>query len=482
MNEIRDVLTGMFEKHFGEKVINTERLKNSGSSRIYFHIRSDNHNCLGAYNAVAEENKAFLSFTNTFRDTGLNVPEIYTQSKDCKFYLTEYLGDKTLYKFILEKKSEQNGEFEINKIYKTVLQQLARFQILPAKKINYKLCYPRSGFDKVSMLWDLNYFKYNFLKLTGIEINEQKLENDFTKLTNHLIKAPGEYFMYRDFQSRNILLRNYQLYFIDYQGGRKGPLQYDLASLLFDAKAELSPELRNTLLYYYFTILSSYFETDETEFIRYYPGFVLLRILQALGAYGFRGFFERKEHFLQSVPSALKNLLWVLDNFELNVDLNYLPEILRVVESNQLKEKFLFAPEKNSELRVRIYSFSYKDKLPEDETDNGGGYVFDCRSIHNPGKYEEYKDKTGLDKEVISFFEEQTNAEDYLQSIFRIVSLSVRNYIERGFSDLMISFGCTGGQHRSVYCAERLGRFLKDFFNVKVEIHHTKLEKNSLHN
>src|ERR1019366_599468 len=190
--------------------------------------------------------------------------------------------------------------------YRKVVEVLPRFQVEARHDINYKVCYPRTSFDRQSIAWDLNYFKYYFLRLAGIPFNEQALEDDFSRLTKFLLGADRNYFLYRDFQSRNVMWRDGHPYFLDYQGGRRGALQYDIASLLYDGKADLPPELRQQLLNHYLDTLAGFIKLDRSEFMQHYHAYVYVRIMQALGAYGFRGFYERKAHFLESVPYALK--------------------------------------------------------------------------------------------------------------------------------------------------------------------------------
>jgi hypothetical protein len=356
-----------------------------------------------------------------------------------------------------------------------VVAVLPRFQVEAGHDLNYKVCYPRASFDRQSIAWDLNYFKYYFLRLAGIPFSEQALENDFARLTEFLMTADRDYFLYRDFQSRNILLREGKPFFVDYQGGRKGALQYDIASLLFDAKADLPPELRQDLLDHYLQALGQHIKLDRDAFMRHYYAYVYVRIMQALGAYGFRGFYERKAHFLQSVPYALKNLRWLLHHVELPIEL---PTLLGASRSMLASEKLQGLAHEADNLVVRVFSFSFhRGGLPKDETGNGGGFVFDGRSLPNPGREERFKALTGKDAPVIDYLNQQESVHQFLASVLSLVDASVGSYKERGFKNLMVSFGCTGGQHRSVFLAEQLAKRLRAKNGVEVAVRHLELEK-----
>ncbi len=358
--------------------------------------------------------------------------------------------------------------------YRKVVEVLPRFQVEAGRDLNYKKCYPRGSFDRQSIAWDLNYFKYYFLRLAGIPFNEQALEDDFSRLTKLLLSAARDYFMYRDFQSRNIMLRDGDPFFVDYQGGRKGALQYDIASLLYDAKAALPPELREQLLNHYLDSLAGLIELDRQAFMHYYYAYVYIRIMQALGAYGFRGFYERKAHFLQSVPFALNNLRWLLHNTTLPIEL---PTLMEAFTSMVGSEKLRSVSAQAETLTVRIFSFSFHQGMPQDESGNGGGFVFDARSIPNPGREEQYKNLTGKDAPVMDYLNQQESVHQFLASVMSLVDASLAEYQRRGFKNLMVSFGCTGGQHRSVYFAEQLAKRLRSRNGLEVEVRHLGLEK-----
>ncbi|HKW19198.1 MAG TPA: RNase adapter RapZ [Terriglobales bacterium] len=482
-----DVLRQLFEKHFQAPPERIQPLQGElgGSGRSIIRLSNAENTAAGILYGVREENVAFLEFSRHFRRYGLPVPEIYAEDLDNGAYLEEDLGDVTLFDF-LAKNREQGIAPAVIDSYRRALEVLPRFQIEAARDLNYKACYPRASFDRQSIIWDLNYFKYYFLRLAGIPFNEQALEQDFTRLTKFLLTADHDYFLYRDFQSRNIMLPHGNPYFVDYQGGRKGALQYDVASLLYDAKADLPPELRQALLDHYLHLVREFAPIKREVFMQHYYAFVYVRLMQAFGAYGFRGFYERKVHFLQSVPYALKNLRWLLHNVELPVAIPTLIEAFRGMLRSENLLNLHFETEPGAAattattkgLIVRIYSFSFhRGGAPRDETGNGGGFVFDGRAIPNPGREEQFKKLTGKDAAVIEFLERQESAQQFLQHAKSLVDASVGEYQHRGFKNLMVSFGCTGGQHRSVYLAEQLAKHLRGKEGVEVILHHRELEK-----
>lgn len=400
------------------------------------------------------------------------VPEILAVDETNDVYLLEDLGDTTLFSYLSEVRTGDEFPEAAYQIYEQVVDLLPALQINAANGLDYSVCYPRARFDKQSMMWDLNYFKYYFLKLAKIPFEEQALEEDFQKFTDYLLQADSEYFLYRDFQSRNIMLQEGKPYFIDYQGGRKGALQYDIASLLYDAKADLPQHIRRKLLNHYLNAVRKHIPINDTAFVQHFYAFVLIRIMQAMGAYGFRGFYEKKEHFLKSIPYALENLNWIISNIKLPVEIPALQHVwAQLVQSDALKK---FGTRKSGyHLTVSVCSFSYKKGIPADKSGNGGGFVFDCRALHNPGRYEEYKLLTGKDATVIAFLEKEAGVSDFLEFIERIVLQSVAEYTKRKFTDLQVAFGCTGGQHRSVYCAEELARRLRANPLLNVVVEHT---------
>lgn len=477
LENIKSELSVLFEKWANEKPKECTLMPESGSNRKYFILSSDSKKAVGAYNPDKRENIAFLTLSEHFNKFNLNVPKIYNHELDKNIYLQQYLGENTLYSFITSKKDNNRFDDEVVSLYKDVISELPKFQINAGKNIDYKICYPREAFDKQSMMWDLNYFKYYFLRLAGIQFDEQLLENDFETFTNYLLKADCNYFLYRDFQSRNIMISDNKPYFIDYQGGRKGALQYDIASLLYDAKADIPEDIRNMLLEHYINVAEKIIKIDRNEFKGYYQGYSLIRIMQAMGAYGFRGFYEKKSHFLQSIPFAVSNINNIIKNLNIPVKI---PTLLDVLNKIILSESLKAVSNQDSALSISINSFSYKRAIPYDESGNGGGFVFDCRAINNPGIHEEFRNITGKSKQVIDMLDNEPEMASFLKNVFALIDQSVNKYQKRGFSNLMISFGCTGGQHRSVYSAEKLAQHLKEKYNVKINVRHRELEINKL--
>jgi aminoglycoside/choline kinase family phosphotransferase len=470
-----DILQKLFEDRFQTSAERMHPLQGElgGSGRKIIRLAGGEVNAIGILYAVREENAAFLTFSKHFRRHGLPVPEIYAEDMDHGAYLEEDLGDTTLFEFLSKNRSGENIAPAAVEAYRKVVAVLPRFQIEAGRDLDYSVCYPRGSFDRQSITWDLNYFKYYFLRLAGIAFNEQALEDDFDTLTNFLLSADRDYFMYRDFQSRNVMLRNGQPFFLDYQGGRKGALQYDIASLLYDAKADLPPELRQQLLDLYIERLGDFIKIGREDFLHYFYAYVYVRVLQALGAYGFRGFYERKAHFLQSVPYALKNLRWLLHNVKLPVAL---PTLMEAFNSMLASEKLRGLASEADNLMVRILSFSFHRGMPKDESGHGGGFVFDGRSLPNPGREERFKTLTGKDAPVIEYLNQQESVHQFLASVMSLVDASVNEYQRRAFKSLMVSFGCTGGQHRSVYLAEQVAKRLRGRNGVEVVLRHRELK------
>jgi aminoglycoside/choline kinase family phosphotransferase len=488
-----DVLKNLFEQRFRVAVERVQPLQGElgASGRKIIRLSGGAFSAIGILYNVREENVAFLEFSKHFGEHGLPVPEIYGEDLSKGAYLEEDFGDTTLFEFLSANRAGSRISPPTVEAYRKVVALLPRFQIEAGRDLNYKACYPRAEFDEQSIAWDLNYFKYYFLKLAGVPFNEQLLEDDFKRLTAFLLSARSDFFLYRDFQSRNIMLRDGQPFFLDYQGGRKGALQYDIASLLFDAKADLPPALRQELLDLYVERVGDFVPLDRSAFMHHYYAYVYIRMMQALGAYGFRGFYERKSHFLQSVPYALKNLEWLLQNVELPIALPTLMEAFgRMQDSDKLREiaskdapslgagsgESRVAPRKENHLTVRVFSFSYRRGIPKDETGHGGGFVFDARSVPNPGREERFKALTGKDAPVIEYLNQQESAHQFLGNVMSLVEVSVKTYQSRGFTSLTVSFGCTGGQHRSVYFAEQLAKRLNGRSGVEVVVRHLEME------
>lgn len=470
-----DVLKRLFEQKFQAPAEQVRPLQGQlgGSGRAIVRLSGHSYTAIGIQYSVREENVAFLEFTRHFRRHGLPVPEIYGEDLGQGAYLLEDLGDTSLFDFLNANRSGDTIAPPAVEAYRKVVAVLPRFQIEAGRDLNYKVCYPRASFDRQSISWDLNYFKYYFLRLAGIPFSEQALENDFARLTKFLLAAPRDYFLYRDFQSRNVMLREGLPYFLDYQGGRKGALQYDIASLLYDGKADLPAPLRQELLDYYLECVANY-GIGRSAFMEHYYAFVYVRIMQALGAYGFRGFYERKPHFLQSVPYALKNLRWLAHNAQLPIAL---PALMEAFQGMLRSEKLQSLATSADTLTVRIFSFSFHREMPRDESGNGGGFVFDARSLPNPGREERFKPLTGKDDPVIDYLNQQESVHRFFSGAASLVDASVSSYQRRGFKSLMVSFGCTGGQHRSVFLAEQLAKHLRANNGLDVVVRHVELEK-----
>src|SRR5450631_3794161 len=470
-----DTLKQLFEQHFHAPPARVQPLQGNlgGSGRNIIRLANDHDTAIGILYGVREENVAFLEFSRCFRRLVLPVPEIYAEDLSQGAYLEQDLGDTTLYEFLSQHRDGDEIAPEVIVEYRKVAEVLPRFQVEARHDINYKVCYPRTSFDRQSIAWDLNYFKYYFLRLAGIPFNEQALENDFARLTKFLLGAERDYFLYRDFQSRNEMLVDGEPFFVDYQGGRKGALQYDIASLLFDSKADLPPQLRQELLDHYLDALGKYVRLDRDVFMKHYYAYVYVRILQALGAYGFRGFYERKTHFLQSVPYAMKNLRWLLHNVKLPIEL---PTLMGAFQGMLASEKLRGLDAEGGNIALRIFSFSFHHSFPKDETGNGGGFVFDARSLPNPGREERFKPLTGKNGPVIEYLGLQESVHQFLDSVKALVDASVSSYRQRGFKHLMVSFGCTGGQHRSVYLAEQLAKHLRSKDGLDVVVRHREQE------
>jgi len=464
-----DQLKKLFTEYTGREVAEVEELNSSGSNRRYFRLKGGNVSIIGVIGTSKDENKAFISLSGHFKGKGIKVPRVLAVSEDSMRYIQEDLGDDQLYKVVSQgRESGEYSDHECMLLFKT-MEMLPKVQFKGAQGLDWSVCYPEPAFNERMILFDLNYFKYCFLKATGLEFNEVKLQDDFEKLKVDLMKDMGDTFMYRDFQARNVMIKDDEPYFIDFQGGRKGPIYYDVASFVWQARSRYPETLRKKLVQTYLTALKSYMEVDEAQFNERLRLFVLFRTLQVLGAYGFRGYFEKKPHFLASVPHALGNLRKLLQTPF--TDYPYLNEVLTnlttLPQFNEMVE--------DKRLEVRIYSFAYKKGIPVDNSGNGGGYVFDCRAVNNPGKYEHYRQFTGLDKEVIQFLEDDGEINAFLANVYSLVDAHVKKFIERKFTHLQVCFGCTGGQHRSVYSAEHLAKHLSEKFDIKIVLSHREL-------
>jgi len=456
--------------YLGSDPARVEPLPGDGSARRLYRLRSGERSVIGVVNDDVAENEAFLSFSRHFRKEGLAVPEIYARNSETTAYLEEDLGHETLFDALMARRKKGEGvPGTIQDAYEAVVRELPRFQVTAGRGIDDSICYPRSSFDRQSMFWDLNYFKYYFLKLAQIPFHEQRLENDFDRLTNWLLESPAEFFLYRDFQSRNIMLRDGKPWFIDYQGGRRGALPYDLASLLYDAKADLPPDFRMHLRGVYREALGEVLPRHDESFDRAFPGFVLMRILQAMGAYGFRGFYERKAHFLQSVPYAIRIVKSLLSESVFPVEL---PELFgalqRIVGSTRLRE----ISSVSRPLTVHVQSFSYRKGLPADASGHGGGFVFDCGSLPDPGRKERFFLLTGEDREMVAWLEGHDEVHSFMTRVCDLIFQVVPNCRERGVASLTVAFGSPGGRYRPVYCAASLVDSLEQIPGIEAELIH----------
>ncbi len=472
MQAITEKISSLYSSCFFTQPSKISKLPQSGGDRQYFRIYGAESSVIATVNANLQENETFFYFSAHFKSLNFNVPEIYAISEDKTIYLQSDFGDITLLNVI-----EQKGKTpEVYELLKQSLKKLAHLQINGGLNLDYNQCITSKEFGTQAIFSDLLYFKYYFLDTLKIPYDKEKLIRDFDALSHSLSITDYSCFMYRDFQSRNIMVQNENVFFIDYQGGMKGALQYDVASFLWQAKAELSDEWKTSLVAYYMDCVDQINgkPLDRIHFINQYNGYVLIRLLQVLGAYGFRGIFERKAHFLVSIPLALKNLQNFLNQVKLGVQMPEFERLLTLIGSEDMIARFdNIKATALTPLLVSINSFSYiKTGYPKDTTSNGGGYVFDCRGILNPGRLDEYKSLTGRDKPVIDFLEQQTEMPNFINNVYNLVDITLADYIKRGFTSLTINFGCTGGQHRSVYAADALARHLRNKFNVKIDLHH----------
>lgn len=466
-------LQQLFHQYTGREVEICRQLTSAGSPRRYYRLSAGDCSLIGALGTSAPENEAFIAIARQMLNQGLPVPEIYAISDDRMRYLQEDLGDTSLFDLLMEAKRRGEYNKEDIELLRNVMRLLPDVQWCTAEGFDFSLCHPSPELNRRGIQWDLHYFKYCFLKATGLEFDEERLEDDFERLASIILQDKDECFMYRDFQSRNVMVRDGKPWLIDFQGGRRGPIEYDLVSFLWQARASFSPALRRELISEYLHSAQRYRSFDDEEaFYQRLQYFVLFRTLQVLGAYGYRGYYERKAHFVQSIPMAIENLRNLLaeNNF---ADMPYLTALLHEMTTLPLFTPYV----EDMELTVRITSFAYKKGIPEDPSGNGGGFVFDCRAIHNPGRYDEYKQLTGQDEPVITFLDKEEAMQEFLIHVYSIVDYSVEKYLSRGFKNLMVNFGCTGGQHRSVYSAEHLASHLSEKYGVRIILEHREQKK-----
>lgn len=472
MQQLVESISLLYKQWKGSAPTSIDVLPQSGSERRYFRLHGDGRSVIGTYGANIRENESFIYFSNQFRKKKLAVPEIYAVSEDGVFYLQEDFGGVSL----LDHLESKGLTEEVKDLFKKSLESLARLQVLGDGGLDYSKCLTNQEFGKQAIMADLLYFKYYFLDALRKPYDKQKLIDDFEALSNYLTHTEYKYFMFRDFQSRNIMVTTDDgVHFIDYQGGMKGAPQYDVASMLWQARANLPAEWKESLLDYYMDRFAAIAQQriDKYVFRSQYNGYVLIRLLQVLGAYGFRGLFERKAQFLTSIPLALRNLKEFFENESFGISVPEFRKVLDMCVADEIIQQFTpTQADEKTPLVVKICSFSYRGQQPCDDSGNGGGFVFDCRGILNPGRIDSMKTKTGRDKDVKDYLEQQTRMPSFLNSVMDIVDITVEEYIRRGFESLMISFGCTGGQHRSVYAADAVARHLRNKFKVKVELSH----------
>jgi len=462
----------LFKELTGNSADSINPIPQSGSDRQYFRLKKEGKSVIGAFNPDVEENRTFFYLTRHFFSKQFPVAEILKISNDEKYYLLTDLGDITLFNQIVCTRWDSESSAKTISSLKKSLQLLARLQVEGAKGLNFSKCFPKSEFDLQSVMWDFNYFKYCFLKPSGIRFNEATLEEDFASFSQILLSQKMDFFHYRDFQSRNIMLVNDEPYLIDYQGGRKGPLLYDVASFLYQAKANFPQQVKNELLDFYIESVKAITPVDTEKLKSQFPAFALFRVMQTLGAYGYRGFFERRSHFIQSIPLAASNLKHLLKN--IHFTLPHLNPLLL-----EISEKFGLQAEQKDEfdgLTVEITSFSFKNGYPTGHPEHGGGFVFDCRALPNPGRLLKYKNLTGLDEPVADFLEKHNEIERFFTKVYELVDESVIVYSSREFKHISVAFGCTGGQHRSVYMANRLAEGLKKNNKIRVQVAHRELK------
>lgn len=471
-------LSQLYMSRYGCLPDNVEPITGSASNRRYCRMSSAAGICIGVKGLDRQENDAFLTLARHFRMKGIAVPEIYAASEDGMCYIQEDLGDTILFDALSKVPAE-----EADRLLNRAMAALPRIQFEGAEGLDFSVCYPQPAFDRGMVMFDLNYFKYCFLKATGLEFHELRLQEDFEKLADDLLECRSDVptFMYRDFQTRNVMVKDGDPYFIDFQGGRKGPVYYDVASFVWHARSGFSVQRRQMMLDSYLDALSVYMTVDRSQFMENLRLFVLFRLLQVLGAYGFRGWTEHKARFVVAIPQTIKALreLMAGDSCgDFNSVRQRCPYLCEILEKMTQLPRFAEDTASDDRLTVTVTSFSFKKGVPYDPSGNGGGYVFDCRSIHNPGRYQQYKALNGMDEPVIRFLEEDGEITRYLEHVYGVVDPHVETYASRGFISLMVSFGCTGGQHRSVYCAEHLARHLAGKYpDVRVRLRHREQNK-----
>lgn len=464
-------LEELFLSYSGQSAESCVKLSPSGSRRSYYRLCGAVGSLIGVQGTDKDENRAFISIASHLKSKGIAVPEVLAVSEDGMCYLQSDLGDTLLYDVLSE--SRNRGEYgeEECRLLCRVMSKLPEIQFKGADGLDFSVCYPSDSLNERMVDFDLNYFKYCFLKPSSVEFNEERLQDDFDALKLDILSEPMDVFMYRDFQARNVMMKDGEPWFIDFQGGRRGPVYYDVASFVWQAKAAYPDSLKRRMVDAYLDALQEYRSVDRNWFMSKLRVFVLFRTLQVLGAYGFRGRIEKRAHFLESIPYALANLRELLS--EPFTQYPYLTEVLTKLSEDSPAPAGIV---NDGKLEVHIYSFSFKKGIPEDYSGNGGGYVFDCRSVHNPGKYERFRHSTGLDPDVQEFLESDGEILPFLENAISLVDAHVARFVERGFSHMQVSFGCTGGQHRSAYSAQKLAEHLAGKPGVKVHLTHRELK------
>ena len=477
MQKLVESISELYQSWCGKTPQQVDVLPQSGSDRRYFRLHdARGKTVIGTAGANIAENETFIYFSEVFYAKGLPVPQVLAVNDDKTIYLQEDFGNTSLLNML----EAQGYSTAVYNLFRESLHQLARLQVHGNEDLDYERCLTNKEFGKQAILADLLYFKYYFLDALRKPYDKQKLIDDFEALSSYLTFTEFKFFMFRDFQSRNILVdANNKVHFIDFQGGMKGAPQYDVASMIWQARANLPDNWKAALLEDYMNSFEDILghPLDRAVFSSQYNGYVLIRLLQVLGAYGFRGLFERKAQFLTSIPLALQNLKWFIENNSLGIAVPEFKRVLELCVDEEIIQRFTpIQADADTPLTVKICSFSYKKGIPQDASGNGGGFVFDCRGIDNPGRHETYKTITGRDKPVMEYLERQTRMQDFLNSVFDLVDISVEEYIRRGFANLAVNFGCTGGQHRSVYAADALARHLKNKYKVNVAVYHVEQE------
>lgn len=470
------VLEKLFEEHFEQKPENITALPVSGSDRRYYRITSGTITAIGTFNSNVAENNSYFYFTELFRKHEINVPEVYKIGKERRYYLQQDLGGTSLFDMLME----QGHTDEVKAYFQKAVEQLVKVQWIAGRECNYNQCFASRQFDEKAIMADLMYFKYYFADLQKIPYDRNALMDEMESLSRDLGRIQPQSLMYRDFQSRNIMIHDGKVFFIDYQGAMQGPPQYDLASLLWQAKAKLPQAWKEDMLNKYVAAMEDLkiSRVEDIYFRKGYLQFVLLRMLQVLGAYGFRGLLENKPHFRTSIGPALKNLNAFLNEHTQIPAYSELRMLLDKLTTEAMQQHYAVPePAEDIKLKISITSFSYKKNgIPKDKSTHGGGFVFDCRGIKNPGRYKDYKHLSGLEEPVKQFLDRETRMPEFILHAENMVSLNIEDYMSRGFEQLSINFGCTGGQHRSVYSAEHMAAFIKNKYKIPVTVTHLNKE------